>query len=269
MRFLTALGLSITLGFGGAAIPAAAQSLDDPTVSTQVASVTFGPYVRAELGALNWHLEDAYWLPPGPADPQINFDLDGDNTGMAAIAIGYDWQNGFRGDFSLIRTGQSDIAGPCSSASDGSSCTGTPHADITGGTITTTALMANVFYSPLERQGSNSVFQPFVVAGLGFAHNDVGVWTRTNLAAPRPVRSFESNSSLDLAWSLGIGAAWQVSRAGQRPVIIEASWRYYDFGTASGGTTPIGPGSTPREGLTFENRSQVFSIGVRIPLDRL
>ncbi|MEX1662734.1 hypothetical protein AB4874_13920, partial [Thioclava sp. 15-R06ZXC-3] len=45
-----------------------------------VASVTYGPYVRAEIGAGRTSLNDAYWLPPGyPADPRVNFDLESKN----------------------------------------------------------------------------------------------------------------------------------------------------------------------------------------------
>jgi opacity protein-like surface antigen len=247
-----------------------AQELDglQPSVSARVGSVTYGPYARFEAGSFISGLDDAYWLPPGAGDPQVNFDLDGDNTGFAGIALGYDWQNGFRGDIALLSSGDVGFSGPCSSASDGSSCTGTPHADITDGSLSTTALMANVFYSPLEQRGSNSVFQPFIVAGLGVARNDVGSWTRTNAASPERVRVFSSNQSSDLAWSLGFGAAWQITDAGEYPIILEVAWRYYDFGTAEGGSVAdVGTG-TPRQALTFDNRNQVISFGVRIPLER-
>jgi opacity protein-like surface antigen len=97
----------------------------------------------------------------------------------------------------------------------------------------------------------------------------VDSWTRTNAASPNPVRVFNGDTVSDFAWSLGAGVAWQVSRPGRHPVIIEATWRYYDFGTAEGGTVAdVGVG-TPRQPLTFENRDHVFSIGVRIPLQRL
>lgn len=240
-----------------------------PTGSARVGSVTYGPYLRFEAGSFGTDLDNAFWLPPGDSDPQVNFDLDGDRTAFGGIALGYDWQNGFRGDLALLRTGDIGFSGPCSSASNGSSCTETPHADITDGTVRTTALMANVFYSPMEQRGSNAVFQPFFVAGLGFAENNIESWTRTNAAAEQPVRVFSSNKSSDVAWSLGFGAAWQVTRAGQYPIIIEASWRHFDFGTAEGSTVSDVGSGIPRQGLTFDNRSQVISIGVRIPLQRL
>lgn len=93
----------------------------DATASSQ-ASVTYGPYVRGELGSLMPELSGGYWLPPGANDPRINFDLDGSNTGLASIAVGFDWQNGVRADVAFLHSGDMGFSGPCSSASDGSDC---------------------------------------------------------------------------------------------------------------------------------------------------
>ena len=232
------------------------------------ASVTYGPYARLEFGVAIPSLNGAFWLPPGPADPQINFDADGSETGFGAIAIGYDWQNGVRADLSFFGTGTSDVTAPCSSASDGSGCA--THADITSATVKTRGVMANVFYAPFEARGSNTVFQPFLVGGVGIARNEVGDWTRSNPAAVRPVRTFEGDTTTGLAWSIGAGASLQVTKPGRWPVIVEATWRYYDFGSASGSATPL-PGngnSQPRQPFTFDNSDQVFTLGVRIPLKR-
>jgi opacity protein-like surface antigen len=248
------------------------QSPIEPTVSSQ-AAVTFGPYVRAELRLAAPSLDDAYWLPPGfPGDPKVNFDLDGDNVGFGALALGYDWMNGFRADLSLSRTGDIGFAGPCSSASDGSPCA--IHADITDGSVRSTALMGNLFYSPLEARGSNATFQPYIVGGIGFSRNTMDSWTRFNPLAGTPTRTFDSNSETEFAWSLGVGASWQLTQPGERPVLLDVSWRYYDFGDAVGGSvgTPGGggggAGGVPVQPLTFDLTSHVVSIGIRIPLQR-
>ncbi|MGB8622840.1 MAG: hypothetical protein WCD16_08470 [Paracoccaceae bacterium] len=268
------LAFAAALGFLAMGQQAVAQQ-DSGLFGKRVASVTYGRYVRLEFGVASPSPDNGFWRPPGyPADPKINFDLNGGDTGFGAVAMGFDWMNGFRGDISLTMTGNSDISGPCSSASDGSPCdTGGSdnHADISDASVRTTAVMGNLFYSPLEQQGSNSVFQPFLVAGLGIANNHVGRWTRENdsLGAGGVTRTFKGASNTDLAWSLGLGASWQVTRPGKWPVIVEASWRYYDFGMAEGGATPVGgSGGTPVQPLTFDHRDQVFSIGVRVPLQR-
>ncbi|MGO4910295.1 outer membrane protein [Pseudorhodobacter sp. W20_MBD10_FR17] len=240
-----------------------ASAQESAFASLPTASVTYGPYARFELGAARKSVSGGYWQPPGfPNDPQVNFDLDTGNSSFKSIAYGYDWQNGFRGDISLSSTGSTKVSGPCQSASNGSSCS--THADITNASVSTTALMGNLFYSPMEQRGSNSVFQPFVVAGIGLARNKVGTWTRDNGG----LRSFEGDTNTDVAFSVGFGASMQVTRPGKWPVIIEAAWRYYDYGTASGSSTPLDLGAEPVTPLTFENREQVISLGVRIPLKR-
>ena len=234
----------------------------------RTASVTFGPYARAEFGGSLMGADGGYWLPPGSSDPRISFDASAQDTFLGSVALGYDWQNGIRADLSFLGTGTSDVSGPCSGASDGTPCS--DHADITDASVSTMAAMGNIFYAPLEARGSNSVFQPFVAAGVGVALNEVGAWTRENPGSARPVRTFSGDRSSSLAWSVGIGASLQVTRAGRWPVIVEAAWRYYDYGTASGGSTPLAGSGTsePRQPFSFDLNSQVISLGVRIPLKR-
>lgn len=245
------------------------------TTASSQASVTYGPYMRVELGGAMTDLSDAYWLPPGPGDPQINFDLGDGDVGFGSLAFGFDWQNGIRADVALVRTGEMGLAGPCVSASDGSPCDSPPaafadqHADISGGSVHSNAMMVNVFYSPLEARGSNSTFQPYIVGGLGFARNTVDSWTRVNPASAQPTRIFGSNTESDFAWSFGVGASWQLTDPGEWPVLLDISWRYYDFGTAVGGATADVGSGVPRQPLTFDMNSQVFSIGIRVPLQRL
>lgn len=227
-----------------------------------VASVTYGPYVRAELGASSPSFSDGHWLPPGyPTDPRVDFDLGGKRTGFAGLAVGYDWMNGFRGDISLLQVGRSDVTGPHTTA-------GT-HADITAGSVATTALMGNVFFSPFERMGVNSRLQPFVVAGIGLANNEVGPWTRTNTATSPVNRTFSGHTSTSAALSLGVGVSYQITAAGAPPIMLELAYRYYHFGTAKGGYTADVGSSVPTEPLTFHNNAGVISFSLRIPLQRL
>lgn len=265
-----ALAAIIAGQVGAFAGVANAQDSAAPVARSDQASVTYGPYARFEIGRSDYSADNGFWHPPGfPADPQVNFNLSAKKTGFGALAIGYDWQNGFRGDVSLSVSGSANVAGPCSSASDGSSCA--THADISDASISTAAVMGNVFYSPLGQAGNDSRFQPFLVAGLGLARNKVGQWTRVNTVPPAThgTRTFQGNSSVDLAWSVGAGAAYQLTRPGEWPVMLEASWRYYDYGTAEGGAQSVGAGtSQPQKPLTFDNTAHVIAVGIRIPLQR-
>lgn len=249
------------------ASPAIAQD-NESLFGIRSAGVTYGPYLRVDIGGSIPHAGDARWQPPGESDPDITFDGSAENTGFSAIGIGFDWQNGVRVDASIFGTGTSDVTAPCASASDGSPCS--THADITEASVSTRGVMASVYFSPLEAHGSVSSFQPFVVAGLGIAQNEVGDWTRENPSSDRPIRSFEGDRTSGLAWSLGVGASFQVTRPGRWPIIVEAAWRYYDLGEASGGSTPL-PGfgeGEPIEAFSFDHTSQVVTVGVRIPLQR-
>ncbi|MBI1170084.1 outer membrane beta-barrel protein [bacterium] len=240
-------------------VQAAHAETQAPVLNPNTASVTYGPYFRAELGGASSNLADGHWLPPGyPKDPRIDFDLSGKTRGLVGIAVGYDWMNGFRGDLSLLNIGKTGVTGPHTTSGS--------HADITAGSISATAVMASLYYSPLERSGSNSRLQPFVVAGLGMANNRVGSWTRTNLTEVPVNRTFNGSSNVSAALSLGVGVSYQITGPSQHPVMLELAYRYYDFGIAKGGTTADVGASTPVEPLTFRNKAGIVSVSIRIPL---
>ncbi len=230
------------------------------------ASVTYGPYVRFEAGRTHVSLADPNWLPPGPSDPRVFFDFASQDRGLVGFAYGYDWMNGFRADVGLISAGKVNATGPWSytlPADPG------PHADITAATVGTRALMGSVFYAPLEQKGVNSRVQPYLVAGIGLAQNRMSAWTRVNPAAPTPSRTFAGNTRIDLAYSVGLGVAFQLTPPGKHPVMLDLAWRYYDFGTAKGSSQVLsGAGGTPREALNVRRRDSVFSLSLRVPLKR-
>ncbi len=226
------------------------------------ASVTYGPYIRLEEGNATANFSDEHWLPSGyPDDPRIDFDLNGKNRLMLGGAIGYDWMNGFRADMGIVNLARTEINGVHTTTGS--------HGDISSASVATTALMANVFYSPLEQLRVNSRIQPFIVAGLGYAHNRVGDWTRINTGSSTVERTYYGMKHGDLATTIGAGVSIQLTPPGVHPVILELAYRYYDFGTAKGSSTPMSGSSYPVEPLTFENKSNVFSLNIRIPLQRL
>jgi opacity protein-like surface antigen len=262
---------SVFLTFAAPVAAEEAEALSFETTGSSQSATAPGPYVRIELGTIVPELDNAYWLPPGPADPQIDFGLDGDNAGFAGIAFGYDWQNGYRADVSVLHSADIGFSGPCISASDGSDCDnppppGRPHADISDGSVSSTALMANLFYSPMQANGSDAAFQPYVVAGLGLARNTVDSWTRVNPTSGNPVRIFGSNTETEFAWSLGLGASWEITQANGQPVLLDMSWRYFDLGSAVGGAVADVGAGVPRQPLTFDLTGHTFSVGLRIPL---
>ncbi|MDU8942353.1 outer membrane protein [Ovoidimarina sediminis] len=259
------------IAFLGCAATAGAASAGsgESLFGLDTASVTYGPYLRGEFGVASPRPGGAFWRPPGfPSDPQISFDADAGNVSLVGLAFGYDWQNGFRGELALNAFGSSDVTAPCAAASDGSGCAS--HADISSAAVRTRALMANVYYAPREAAGNSSRIQPFLTAGIGLARTTMSDWTRTNPLAGQPVRTFAGATGSELAWSVGAGIAIELDTDTKHPVIFEATYRYFDFGSASGGTVPVGPGaSQPAAPFQFDHRSHVISVGIRIPLQRL
>ena len=202
--------------------------------------LTFGSYVKFELGGAFDASGDAYWEPPGfPSDPRVFFDLSKNDGLYASAAVGHEWSDGLRGDISLSHFGDRDFSGPWSHTSP---TTAGPHADITGGSVSSTALMLNGYWSPFGASGGSGSVQPFVTAGLGLSRNKMGDWTRTNASASQVDRTFEGASKTDFAWAIGVGVSGQVGAMNGNPVLLEATYRYFDLGQAVGSGTPL-PGS--------------------------
>ncbi|SDZ49435.1 Opacity protein [Jannaschia faecimaris] len=252
--FLTA-GLAVVTAIGAAS----------PLMAQNAPGAAFQPYVKFELGSATRASDEGYWQPPGAADPDIYFDLSDETDGFFAASYGLDWQNGFRGDLSVIGFAKANVTAPWSRTVP---VTAGPHADIQT-SVRSTGLMLTGYYSPLEHRGQDVAVQPFLSAGIGIARNTMSDWTRTNAAAGTPVRTFNGDTSTDFAWSLGAGVAFEIARGGdKRPVFVETAYRYFDLGSVSGSAVPLpgGPASQPRTPFRFDARQHVFSVGLRIPM---
>jgi opacity protein-like surface antigen len=222
-----------------------------------------GSYLRLELGAAKGKAKDASWLPPGyPNDPQVFFDLDVDSAAMAGIAAGYGYGNGWRAEVALNAFASANFGGPWTYTQP---ATEGPHASVEG-SVRSIALMANGYYD----FATGGKATPFVTAGIGLAHNTLSDWTRINPDSDRSRRSFEGGSDTGLAWSVGAGVAVDVGPVlGSAPAKLELTWRYFDLGSVSGGSTPLpgsGSGGNPVKPLNFDVTDQVISVGLRIPL---
>lgn len=218
--------------------------------------------MRLELVAAVGSPGDASWLPPGyPSDPQVFFDLDLDTAAMAAIGIGRDYGSGWRGEVSLNIFGKSAYEGPWSYAVPEDPG---PHADMEG-SVRSFAVMANGY----RDFASGGKMTPFVTFGLGVARNTMGEWTRINPDAGRERRTFEGGSDTGLAWSVGAGLSWDVGPVlGSAPAKLDLTWRYFDLGSVTGGTTAVegGGDDNPVEALNFDVNTHVVGLGLRIPM---
>lgn len=232
-------------------------------MAAPMAACAEGDYVAFSLGMMAPTAENAMWHSPGyPTDTEVSFGLgDLDKTGFASVAVGHGFANGLRGELELIVASPTDATGGCSGASDGSSCN--THADITDATVRTNAVMANLSYDFMK----GGKLQPNATLGAGVAYNKLSDWTRTaNPGNPtaRPMRTFEGGTETSFAWTAGIGVAYEMAAMG-RPMFVDVSYRYFDFGSVSGGTTPVSDnGAAASKGLNFDLTSHALS-GLRIP----
>lgn len=257
-HFLLAAGV-FGLALGGVVPVAAFQgaAMAQDAGETQAAET----YLRIELGAAQPDAGDASWLPPGPSDPRVFFDLDLDTAATGAIAIGRSFGDGWRGEVAINSFGSSDFSGDWSytiPADPG------PHASMQG-SVRSVAFFANGYYD-IAMEGD---FTPFLTAGLGVADNTMGEWTRINPDSERNTRSFAEGSDRGFAWNIGAGVAWDVGPVlGSGPAKLELAWRYFDLGSVSGSSEPLdGSGkSNPIEALNFDVTNQVVSVGLRFPL---
>lgn len=234
----------------------------DTQSAAKVRPVGPGLYMRAELGTGRSSASDASWLPPCyPGDPQVFFDLSSDSLPFGALALGYDWQNGWRGEVAVNIFGASDFDGPWSYTVPE---TAGPHADVLG-SMHSKAVLLNAYRDFAAGNG----WTPFVTAGIGMARNTMGEWTRINPDSDRTERTFEGGSSTGLAWSVGAGVAVDIGRIGRSaPAKLEIAYRYFDLGSVEGGVDAVpgsGEGGNAARALNFDVSDQVLSVGLRIP----
>lgn len=258
------------IAFGPYATGASANGLtpvaEEAPVVVQAPAPATGFYFRGAVGKARSEAQNAYWEPPGfPGDPRVHFNMDVDETSFGEAALGYDFSNGFRGDLALSAFGKTDFDGSWSHTNPP---TPGPHADMSG-SIHSKAIMVNGYFEPLAYMGRQQAFQPFLTVGMGLARNEMSDWTRTNAASVPVTRTFEGDTNTDFAWSVGFGVSAELNPSGH-PVFLEASYRYFDLGTASGSDTPV-PGSGSSNPVTpfqFDQREHVISVGVRVPLGK-
>lgn len=228
-------------------------------------ATSFGiPYLRLGVGGELASFDDAFWDPPGADDPRVFYDLPDERAAMGTIAFGYDWGKGVRGEIAIMGFGKKDVAAPWSYTDP---VTPGPHASMEA-TVNSGALMANAFVAPLEMQGNTGAFQPFLMAGIGVAQNDLDDWTRTNPDSDRVTRTFEGDKNSDLAWTVGFGFAYQLNDPGKKPIMLELMYQHVDLGRAEGGSgsSPGDGDSEPRTPFGFDIASDEVSVGIRIPI---
>jgi len=126
--------------------------------------------------------------------------------------------------------------------------------------------MANAYFEPLAFFGSTLPVQPFFGGGVGVALNDMGPWTRTNLAVVPAVRTFERGHRANFAWNLAAGISIGLGRWTGTPMFLDLTYRYLDAGEVRGGSQPFNGNSVPRRPFNFDLNAHVVTAGLRMAI---
>lgn len=217
-------------------------------------------YVRGDVGG-SWQTSgSATWTTPGGVYQAM--DLSNSNSLSGGVALGVQFLPMFRADLSYTFLGRFGLdackpnnSGGC--ATSHNSATANTHLFMLNGYIQTPEPLAI---------GSVSV-SPFVTAGLGAALNEMNNWNHIGTGAPAPGRDFYGASKWNFSWTVGAGAALDISAAVKRPAYLDLTYRYTDAGNAQGSSQPM-PGSgngIPVNAYSANIRTHSVFVGLRIP----
>lgn len=248
-------------------VPAALAIAAGLTGSANAQSKIDGAYFRGELGGSMFATDMGYWWGPGgpPADPRITFSLNDAFGVTGSAAFGYDWANGMRADISANGLVGMQVDGIFRSASDGTTA---GHATDIHAPVSVFALLANIFVEPMALTGADSTVQPFLTGGLGLASVSTGQWTRNNPASPQPSRTWEGANRMNFAWTLGAGVSVDLQGLTGGQGTLDLTYRYTDYGAASGGSSAVNPppASQPTEPFNFRLATHAVTVGFRMPI---
>lgn len=221
-------------------------------------------YVRGEFGGARLDGGTGNWLPPGRSDPRVFHDLSKPTTLLGGFALGYMPWRGVKTELSYFHLFQSHVSGSwvyTVPAVPG------PHADMRT-SVSTNLFMANAYIQPLALAGFDWSVQPFIGGGVGLALNRMTPWTRTNVAAPDPVRTFEGSENTRFAWNLAAGVSVSLARLLSFPLSLDLTYRYIDAGRVKGGVGPYPDlrGNIPRQAFNMPLRAHTWTAGLTMPI---
>jgi opacity protein-like surface antigen len=223
------------------------------------AAPQFQFYVRGEVGGSWFEQNRGSWTGPGPGDPAITEALSAPASFTGGAAAGVQFLPGLRADLSYDYLGNFSVHG-------NPIAPGGAHASMDGG-VTSNLLMANLFVEPFSLMNVNTGFvRPFVTGGIGVALNDMGDWTRTNLAVGTPVRTFSGASQTNFAWDVGGGLSFDIASLFHHAAFVDLTYRFVDAGHVTGGAVPVSDTAhAPRQAFNYELTANVATVGLRIP----
>lgn len=178
----------------------------------------------------------------GGKETDNNFGL-GLSVGMD---MGYYYDLPMRLELEYVYRGKAEFGqGPSTVWSGGQAFTASHSFDVTAH-----SLMANAFYD----FNNDSVFTPYIGAGLGFAYLDTTY--RAGIANGLSGSVASTSNNWNFAWNVGAGVAYHINDA----VALDLGYRYVDLGTVETGTTTV---SNFLGSSSVDYTAHEMSIGLR------
>lgn len=215
-------------------------------------------YFRADIG-YSWSRDpDVRWTvtDPNQGPTQFQFvtdrvtDVSIDNTWFGEIGAGCgSGVRGIRGEVMLGYHGERKVDG---TPGPWNPVTTPPSPDPLHTSIRTTTLMFNGYYD----LGRWANVVPYVGAGVGFAHNEMGEVSFTG--NPALINRIEGADKWSLAWSLMAGIGWQVTDR----AVLDFGYRYIDMGKAESGTIDTAGFTNPKVRVD-DLAAHEFKVGLR------
>jgi outer membrane protein OmpA-like peptidoglycan-associated protein len=214
----------------------------------QEISLPSGLYVRGDVGAAigeDTEFKDGFLSPTTqPSSTGNSFIFGG--------GIGYRFTPAFRSDITLDYIPGLNVSGHNSSASVTNRGNLSSFVALLNGYVDINGFFPNLF----------GRFQPYVVGGVGVAHNDLG---RTSLAGTLGTlnlngASLNSNATTHFAWGVGAGVGYALTPNWT----VDLGYKYLDLGEMQSGSTLIrAAGTTAIAPVKADLQVHTVMIGLR------
>ncbi len=230
--------------FSSSALVAAA-IISASALSAHAESPKTGMYVRADAGITMPRDDSTQVL--STAGTAVAGKAKFDDAAVVGAGLGYRWNDYLRSDVTLsYRNMDAVVHGSSNWDSTFKNYTtmGTVYLDV-----------APVLNTKIEK------FEPYVMAGLGWAHNEQ---EKTNVTGGALVGSVNGGTQDDLAWKIGAGSGYKLTDA----ITLDAAYQYVDLGQFKGSRqnsltnsgTPVG---TLLKASEVDLTSHEITVGVR------
>lgn len=218
-----------------------------------------GFYVRGDLGIAISGDAETRDDDCGSPNPFLGCGTTLDSTSGTSLAVGggfgYRFAPWFRGDLTLAYRPMFDVDGTIVRPATADRPF---QADISSVTGMVNGYLDVAGFLPRSKLG---VFQPYVGAGIGFAHNMMDDITSHSPTTPGLVETAPGGSSTNFAWMVTAGTGIDAGHG----IIVDLGYKYLDMGEFSSDAGQACAAGTCRnvDSVVGDLKTHEFSVGIR------